>query len=259
MTILLDELVFGESVRWHDGRPWLCDWGTGEVIAATAAGGREVVARVPSYPLCIDWLPDGRMLAVAGGDARLLRLEPDGSLVTHAELPPGVGRWNEVVVTPDGGAFVNGGEFVARIDPDGTARVAAEGLAFPNGMAVTADGGCLLVAESRAGRITAFDVAPGGDLSAPRAWAYVAGSAPDGICLGPDGSVWYADVPNRCCRRVAEGGDVLQTVDADRGCFSCALGGPDGATLFVAATEWRGFEQMFSPPATGQLLAVAVG
>jgi sugar lactone lactonase YvrE len=199
------------------------------------------------------------MLVVAGGDAQLLRLEPDGSLAVHADLAaPGVERWNEVAVTPDGGAFVNGGEFVVRVDPDGKVRLVADGMAFPNGMVIGAGGDLLVVAESHAARLTAFDVATNGDLGGRRAWAEIPGAAPDGLCIGPGDSIWYADVPNRCCRQVVEGGEVLQTVEVDRGCFSCALGGPRDETLFIAATEWRGFDEMFTPPATGQLLAVDV-
>jgi sugar lactone lactonase YvrE len=257
MRTLLTGLLFGESARWHDGRLWLCDWGSGEVLAVDGDGRRQVVAEVGSYPLCIDWLPDGRLLVVAGGDSRVLRREDDGRLVTHADLGGlSTERWNEIAVHPSGTAFVNGGPgAVAAVAPDGSVRPAADGLAFPNGMAVTPDGSVLLVAESHAGRITAFSVGDDGTLGDRRVWAEVTGSAPDGICLDPTGAVWYADVPNRCCALVAEGGAVLRRVDADRGCFSCALG---GSTLFIAATEWRGFDGMFAGPPTGQVLAVDV-
>jgi len=103
-------------------------------------------------------------------------------------------------------------------------------------MAVRGD--TLIVAESYAGNLSAFDIGPDGALSGRRVWAHVEGSAPDGICLETDGTVWYADVPNKRCVRVAEGGAVLDTVEADRGCFACARGGPDGRTLFITAAEW---------------------
>ncbi len=103
MRTVLRDLVFGESARWHAGRLWLCDWGTGEVLRTTPTEGREVVLEVGSYPLCIDWLPDGRLLAVSGGEARVVRLEPDGSVVTYADLGLATGdRWNEIAVEPNG-------------------------------------------------------------------------------------------------------------------------------------------------------------
>jgi sugar lactone lactonase YvrE len=117
-------------------------------------------------------------------------------------------------------------------------------LAFPNGMAVTPDNATLIVAESFAGRLTAFDIADDGGLSNRRVWADLGDGAPDGICADAGGAVWYADVPNRRCVRVREGGEVLQVVDADRGCFACMLGGPDRRTLFLLAAEWAGPENL---------------
>jgi len=259
MRVLVEGLVFGESARWHEGRLWVCDWGTGEVIAVGADGATEVVVRVPSYPLCIDWLPDGRMLAVSGGDGRLLRLEADGRLATHAELGElSSGRWNEVTVDGRGNAYVNGGEgVIARADAHGAAEVVATGLEFPNGMVVTPDGSRLMVAESHAGRLTAFDISPdNATLEGRRVWAALGDGAPDGIALD-DGALWYADVPHQRCVRVAEGGQVLDQVEVDRGCFSCAVS--DDGTLFIVATEWHGFEQMFTGPRTGRVLAHSPG
>ncbi|MGV9263241.1 SMP-30/gluconolactonase/LRE family protein [Kitasatospora sp. NPDC003701] len=262
-------LALGESPRWHDGRLWFCDWGAQELITVGGDDRATVVAAVPSFPFCIDWLPepDGRLLIVAGGDRRLLRREPDGTLTPYADLRPLSDRpWNEVAVDGRGNAYVNGIGFdlmggeapapglLALVTPDGTVRRVADDLAFPNGMAVTPDGSTLLVAESYASRLTAFTIGPGGELTDRRVWAEVAGSAPDGICLDAEGAVWFADVPGRCCVRVREGGEVLRRIELDLGCFSCALGGPDGRTLFVTAAEWP-------PPQgvrTGRLLAVRV-
>ena len=123
-------------------------------------------------------------------------------------------------------------------------------------MAVTPDNSTLIIAESHAGRLTAFDIAPDGSLSNRRVWASLGQGAPDGICIDSDGAVWYADVPNKRCVRVREGGEVLQTVELDRGCFACMLGGPDGRTLFVVAAEWHGMENMLDSPRTGQILTI---
>jgi sugar lactone lactonase YvrE len=130
----------------------------------------------------------------------------------------------------------------------------ADGLAFPNGMVVTPDDSTLIVAESYAKRLTAFDIAADGSLSNRRVWADLQDGVPDGICLDAENAVWYGDVPNKHCVRVREGGEVLQTVGLDRGCFACALGGPDRRTLFLMATEWSGPANMFDGPRTGQVL-----
>jgi sugar lactone lactonase YvrE len=267
--VLLDGLAFGESARWHDDRLWLANWGTGEVLAVDADGRGEVAARVDggTVPLSIDWLPDGRMLVVEGPRARLLRREPDGSLVIHADLSGVAEMLNEIVVDAAGNAYVNGGgaDFtepgsIFLVTPDGAVRSVGGSLRFGNGMAVTADGRTLVAADSWAHRLDAFDIRPDGGLGEQRPWAELGEGTPDGICVDAEGAVWYADVPNRACVRVAEGGEVLETVELDRGGFSCALGGPDRRTLFVLAAEFTGFETMEADIAarTGQVLTTRV-
>jgi hypothetical protein len=113
---------------------------------------------------------------------------------------------------------------VALVTADGLARQVADGLAFPNGMAATPANSTLIVAESYANKLTRFDIAADGSLSTRRVWADLRDGVPDGICLDAEDAVWYADVPNKRCVRVREGGDVLQTVDMDLGCFACMLG-----------------------------------
>jgi sugar lactone lactonase YvrE len=277
--ILLEGLLIAESVRWHDGRAWFCHWMTGEITTLEPGGRPEVRARVPvALPFSIDWLPDGRLLAVAGPERTLLRDDGgltgagDGDLdtwATHADLSGLThASLNELVVDPRGRAYVNGvgfdlmaGEapgpgFVALVEPDGRARRVAEGLAFPNGMAITPDGRTLIVAESYGRRLTAFAIEPDGSLGPARTWAELGPGTPDGICLDDEGAVWYADVPNRCCVRVREGGEVLDRVELDRGAFACMLGGADGRTLFIAAADWGGVSGMGAGGPTGQLLSV---
>jgi sugar lactone lactonase YvrE len=267
---LMTGLVFGEQPRWHEDRLWFSDWGTQEVIAVDLEGDSEVILQGRSFPLCVDWLPDGRLLVVSAREGLLLRMESDGSLVTHGDLTglshPAAG--NELVVDGRGNAYVNGGGFdlmageefapgiVALVTPDGAARTVADGIAFPNGMIVTPDDSTLIVAESYAKRLTAFDIAADGSLSNRRVWADLQEGVPDGICLDTENAVWYGDVPNKRCVRVREGGEVLQTVELDRGCFACALGGADRRTLFMMATEWNGPANMFDGPRTGQVLTV---
>jgi sugar lactone lactonase YvrE len=266
--VLLTGLVLGESPRWHDGRLWFSDWGAQEIIAVDLDGHSEVIVRVPSFPFCIDWLPDGRLLVVSARDRSLLRRELDGSLVTHAGLS-GISDkpWNEIVVDGRGNAYLNNTGFdfpagevrpgvLAMVTPEGSARQVADGVAFPNGMAVTPDNSTLIVAESYANRLTAFDIAAGGSLAGRRVWAALGDGVPDGICIDAGGAVWYADVPNMRCVRVREGGEVLQTIDVDRGCFACMLGGPDRRTLFVTANHWGGTATMAAGARAGQVLTV---
>ena len=260
-------ISFGESPRWRDGRLWFSDWGTQEIVAVDPEGNGEVMVRpTTTAPFCIDWMPDGRLLVVSGSEARLLRREPDGSLADHADLGGISGHpWNDIAVDGRGNAYVGNigfdfpeGEFapgvLALVTPEGEARQVTDSLAFPNGIVVTPDNSTLIVAESYAGRLTAFDVAADGGLSGRRVWADLDGGVPDGICLDAEGAIWYADVPNSRCVRVREGGEVLQTIDLDLGCFACMLGGPDGKTLFMVAREWRGMESATGEERTGRIL-----
>jgi sugar lactone lactonase YvrE len=258
-----------ESPRWHGDRIYVSDWTAGEVLSIDRAGRVEVVARVRSLPLCTAWLPDDRLLVVSSADGRLLRREPDGTLVTHADL--GRPGWNDIVADGRGNAYVNGAGFdpvagaptrpgpVVLVTPDGAVRAVADDFAFPNGMAVTPDNATLIVADSYRRHLVAFDVAADGGLSGRRVWAEAGDGVPDGICVDAEGAVWYADVPNRRCVRVAEGGAVLSTVDLDQGAFACALGGPAGTTLFVATARWQGMDAAeMVARGSGRLLATEV-
>ena len=258
-----------ESPRWHGDRLYFSDWSAGEVLAVDLGGRSEVIARVKSLPLCTDWLPDDRLVIVSSPDGRLLRREPDGSLVTYADL--GRPGWNDIVVDGRGNAYVNGAGFnpmageefrpgsVHLVAADGTVRQVAGDIAFPNGMTVTAGNSTLIVADSYRRQLVAFDIGADGGLSGRRVWADLGEGVPDGICADAQDAVWYADVPNRRCVRVAAGGTVLQTVDLDRGGFACVLGGPGRSTLFIVAAEWRGMtEPELVTPGSGQVLAVEV-
>lgn len=258
--ILLTGLGIGESPRWHDGRLWFCNWGMQEVIAVDLTGKSEVIARVStSLPFSIDWLPDGRLLLVSGREGLLLRIDADESFVTHADLNDVLkGTWNEVVVDGRGNIYVNGGNAIALVASEGAVQQVADAIEFPNGMAITPDNATLIIAESHGRRLTAFNIAADGRLSNRRVWADLDGGCPDGICIDSEGAVWYADVPNKRCVRVREGGQILASVPLDRGCFACALGGVDRKTLFMMATEWHGFEKMADGFGSGQILTMNV-
>jgi sugar lactone lactonase YvrE len=263
--VLMEGIVFGESPRWHDGKVWFSDWGAHQVIALDPGGRHEVVAAVESFPMCIDILPDGRVLVVDSARRRLLRREPDGSLVQHADLAGISGKpWNDIVADSRGRAYVNnigfdfpGGEFapglVALVTPEGGVSQVADGLSFPNGMAISPDGATLIVAESYANRLSGYDIGSDGSLGSRRTWAETPGDHPDGICMDAEGAVWYADVGNRHCVRVREGGQVLATVDLDRGAFACVLSRGDQPRLFVTAQTWSGGSQ--PAPPSGQIVA----
>jgi sugar lactone lactonase YvrE len=268
---LLSGLVIGESPRWHEGRLWFAHWGTGEIVAVDLEGRSEVVGHgPPGLGWSIDWLPDGRLLVTGQG---LMRMEPDGSLVSHADLSEvGVDDFNEIVVDGRGNVYVNGGcdfdpgegdapGIVALVTPDGSVRRVADGIAFPNGMVVSPDNSTLIVGESFARRLTAFDIAEDGSLSNRRVWAD--GVGPDGISMDADGAIWtdVGQFGDNLVGRVREGGDVLERVQLDMACFACMLGGEDGQTLFMLTADWRmteGFAdniaRLTQGPRTGRLL-----
>ena len=258
-----------ESPRWHADRLYFSDWSAGEVVDVRLDGEWEVIARVKSLPLCTAWLPDGRLVIVSSQRGLLLRLEPDGSLVTHADL--GRAGWNDIVADGRGNIYVNGAGFnpmageafrpggVSHVSPDGSVRPVADDIAFPNGMAVTADNGTLIVADSYRHQLVGFDIAADGGLSGRRVWADLREAAPDGICVDAENAVWYAEVPGRRCARVAEGGEELESVPLDRGGFACVLGGAEGTTLFITAAEWRGMtDAQMVAPGSGQVVTVRV-
>jgi sugar lactone lactonase YvrE len=248
--LLANDLVIGESARWHDERLWLSNWGAAEILTFDLDGRRDLVTEVPTtIPFSIDWLPNGQLLVVSGSEQRLLRQEPDGSLVDHADLTGLPGGLNEIVVDGRGTIYLNGGNdfypdegvapgFIAAITPDGTVRQVADGIAFPNGMAVPEDNSILIIAESFAGKLTAFDITDDGGLTHRRTFAEVLA---DGICMDAEGAVWtpswYDDGP--CCLRVADGGQVLDRIPLEQAGFACALGGPDGRTLFMLSADWH--------------------
>jgi sugar lactone lactonase YvrE len=266
---LMTGLVVGESPRWRDDRLWFVNWAAQEIRTLDSLGNSEVVARGPvPAGYCIDFLHDGRLLVTSHD--RLLRREPDGSLVTHADLSAVGKGWNEVTVDGRGRIYVNSVGFnfgqeefrpgtIAVIEPDGTARQVADNIMFPNGMVITPDNSTLVIAESWAQKLTAFDIEADGSLSGRRVWAQVSG---DGICMDAEGAIWCSGVSGGTpeCLRVREGGEVLERLVLDRACFACMLGGKDGKTLFLMTAEWRGVERMgelFSSQ-TGQVQSIEV-
>jgi sugar lactone lactonase YvrE len=273
--VLLDGFGMGESPRWHEGRLWFSSWGSNEIVAVDLEGNSEVIGAGGGRGWAVDWLPDGRML-VSGTE--LVRVEPDGSRVRHADLNQISGYgWSELTVDGRGNAYVNSLNFdfanfmevlgsgqapgkIVLVTADGTARQVADGLAFPNGMTVTPDNSTLIVAESFAARLTAFDIAADGSLSNRRVWADVTG---DGICTDAEGAVWCSAVAadgSNLVQRVREGGEIIDRIEVDRPCYACMLGGEDGRTLFMVVQEWFGPDRMdeLIEAKTGQILTARV-
>jgi sugar lactone lactonase YvrE len=249
LSVLATGLVFGEGPRWHERRLWLSDMHANRVVTVDEDGHVDRVVRVAGRPSGLGWLPDGRMLVVSMDDRKLLRY--DGrSLETHADLSDlAAHEINDMVVDEQGRAYVSQFGFdlhhqgpfakteILLVEPDGRARPAAGELAFPNGMVITPDGKTLIVGESFAARLTAFDVAEDGSLSNRRVFAKLEGATPDGICLDAEGCVWLASPPSKECLRVREGGEVLERVATETQAIACMLGGADRRTLFVLTSE----------------------
>jgi len=255
--------TFLEGPRWHEGQLWFSDFFTHTVNAIADDGHVEVMAEVPARPSGLGWLPDGRLLVVSMLDRKVMRQEDEHrpELVEHADLAALIGGpAKDMVVDARGRAYVGNFGFdfdhgesyrpttVVSVDPDGAAAVAADGLAFPNGMVITPDGQTLIVNELMNNRITAFDIADDGTLSGRRAWADfgdlgdetdigrrlgAATIVPDGLTMDVEGAVWVADAAHNRAVRIAEGGEILDQIETPEPVFAVTLGGVDGCRLYL--------------------------
>ena len=250
MDIVATGLSFTEAPRWHAGRLFFSDFYTHRVLALDAQGHLETIVEVPNQPSGLGWLPDGRMLIVSMLDRKLLRLEPDGQLVEHADLSQLASyHCNDMVTDLKGRSYVgnfgydlhNNAEFqkaaLILVHPDGTTELAADGLSFPNGTVITPDGKTLIVGESFGARLTAFDISPDGSLTNRREWAKMDGAVPDGICLDDAGGIWVASPVSNEALRVIEGGEVTDRIKTENQAYACMLGGLDGKTLFIMTSR----------------------
>ena len=248
--LLIDGLAFAEGPRWHEGRLWISDMHAQQVLAIDLDGRAETICRVEHDPSGLGWLPDGSLVVVSMRDRRLLQWV-DGQLEELADLSQLAScHCNDMVVDAQGRCYVGnfgfdlheeGAEFqkaeLILVSPDGKARVVASDLAFPNGSVITPDGRTLVVGESFAARLTAFDIAPDGSLSNRRVWARLEGAVPDGICLDEEGAIWVASPVSGEVLRVREGGEVAQRLSVSAQAFACMLGGEDRRRLFIAVAE----------------------
>jgi sugar lactone lactonase YvrE len=265
LDTLLEGGAFFEGPRWHEGRWWVSDFYREAVFTVTAEGREELVLEVPGQPSGLGWMPDGSLLVVSMRDHRVLRWSGDGEPTLHADLTEFCGgHLNDMVVDGSGRAYVGNFGFdlmamgdpktaaLVRVDPDGSASVVAEDLAFPNGSVITPDGTTLIVGETAGARYTAFTVQPDGSLTDRRVWAQVTPAppittfaetlgnlrfGPDGCCLDAEGHIWSADEVGARCVRLAPGGAIVEEIPMPEGLdvFACMLGGDDGRTLLMCA------------------------
>ena len=246
--VLFDGGAFLEGPRWRDDRLWFSDMHGGQIMTVDMDGNAKGFASVPQRPSGLGWLPDGRMLVVSMSDRKVLRIEPSG-FVEHADLS-GLApcECNDMVVDRQGRAYVGHFGFdhfahadfrpasLIAVETDGSARVVAADLEFPNGTVISDDGRTLIVGESYGRRLTAFDIERDGSLSNRRVWADI-GMAPDGICLDAEECVWVASPTERALVRVRQGGAIASRVEVGRKAIACMLGGPGRRTLFALTSE----------------------
>ncbi len=277
--ILAEGVYFGEGPRWRAGRLWFSDFYAHAVKSVSMAGDVRAEVELDDQPSGLGWMPDGSLLIVSMTRRQLLRRFPDGRISLHADLG-GVADFhcNDMVVDAAGRAYVGNFGFdleaamaergleavladaptarLALVLPDGQVRVAASDMHFPNGSVITPDGRTLIVAETFAARLTAFDIGPDGALSNRRVWAPTGGRPPDGIALDAAGAIWVANPMGAECVRIAEGGEVLETIDTGQACYACMLGGDDGRTLFMLTAAALGGDT--APGPTGKVLVATV-
>ena len=277
--VLAQGIYFGESPRWHDGRLWFSDFFAHAVKSVSLSGDLRTEVEIDDQPSGLGWMPDGNMLIVSMNKRRVLRRALDGNLSVYAELPNAGFRCNDMVVDSSGRAFVGDfgfdlhGDILTRgvenvfadhptaqitcVSPDRSACMAAQDMHFPNGSVITPDGKTLIVGETLAGVLTAFDIEADGRLSNRRVWAKIFPRVADGIALNADGNIWIANPLAPECLLIGQGGKVLEVVETDQPCFACMLGGEDGQTLFML-TAPTSLEPTPNLLPAGRLLVTAV-
>lgn len=247
--IFLDGLVFPESPRWHDNKLWFSDMDARKVMTIDMNGKTDLIVKMPTFPSGLGWLPDGRLLIVSMQNKILFRLDSNG-LVEVADLSDLATHWcNDMCVDKQGRAYIGNFGYdylkdpfvpaeIVLVMPDGTARIVADNMAFPNGMVITADENTLIVGETMKGCLTAFDIEKDGNLTSKRIWSRV--KSPDGICLDADGGIWVASPGTGKVFRVLEGGKITHKikVTANHQPYACMLGGADRCTLFITTSQW---------------------
>ncbi len=247
-SVLVDGLAFAEGPRWRGDRLWFADVAAGEVLSVGLDGDVTLVARIDGGPSGLGWLPDGTLLVSRGDPASVMAVLPNGEVREHSDLRAiAKGAPNDMVVDREGRAWLGTCDIAGIptpamtqllcVLPDGACQVVDSRMRFPNGSVITPDGSTLIVAETFGAGLQAFSI-DGDHVGSKRQWAEVPGAYPDGICLDEEGAVWFADAVGRAAVRVREGGEILDRVPTEQGCYACTLGGPDGRTLFLCTGEF---------------------
>jgi sugar lactone lactonase YvrE len=278
--VLTGGIYFGEGPRWRDGRLWFSDFYAHAVKSVSLAGDLRTEFEIDDQPSGLGWRPDGSMLIVSMTKRQVLRRAADGAITVHADLSHiATFHCNDMVVDSAGGAYVGNFGFnldaeieargvpsvladhptakLAYVAPDGQTRIVAEDMHFPNGPVITPDGKTLILGETLAGVLTAFDIGKNGDLSNRRVWASTSPRVPDGIALDAAGAIWVANPIAPECVRIAQGGEVLEVIKTDQPCYACMLGGDDGKTLFMVTASSSDHHQAAASQ-TGKILIAAV-
>ena len=261
LTTLMDGLTFGEGPRWHEGKFYFSDFYSHKVYTLDLEGNYEVVVEVPNQPSGLGWMPDGTMLIVSMKDRKLLGFR-DNALEEKADLYNLAGfHCNDMVVDSQGIAYIGNfgfntyeGEEVKStnlilVRPGEEPCVAADDVMFPNGTVITEDGKTLIVGETYAAKLTAFDINDDASLSNRRVWADLTQSiddgtvpVPDGMCLDAEGAIWVASPSTADVIRVKEGGEILERIPVETNAYACMLGGEDLKTLFICTSNASGVD-----------------
>jgi sugar lactone lactonase YvrE len=248
-TTLLEGLIFSEGPRWRDGKLWFSDMHDKKIWTVDLEGHQELVHEADDDTSGLGFMPDGTLVYVSMQKRKLMRVNGDKAEEIADLSSLATFHCNDMITDAKGRSYVGnfgfdlhgGGKNVTAnlimVDTDGTVSLAADDLGFPNGTVITPDGKTMIVGESFAARLTAFDIANDGTLSNRRVWAETAPAIPDGICLDAEGAIWIASPTTQECVRFLEGGEVTERLKVSTNAFACMLGGPDGKTLFALTAE----------------------
>lgn len=261
LETLMKGLTFGEGPRWHENKFYFSDFYSHKVYSLDLSGKHEVIVEIPNQPSGLGWTPDGTMLIVSMKDRKLMSFK-DGQLNERADLTELSGfHCNDMVVDIDGNAFIGNFGFntydgeeikptnLILVRPGEEPVLAADNLFFPNGTVITPDNKTLIVGETYAARLTAFDKSEDGSLSNRRIWADLKVNAeegsvplPDGMCIDEEGAIWVASPSTAEVIRVHEGGMISERIPVQTNAFACMLGGEDRRTLFICTSNGSGVD-----------------
>ena len=261
LETLMKGLTFGEGPRWHENKFYFSDFYSHKVYSLDLSGKHEVIVEIPNQPSGLGWTPDGTMLIVSMKDRKLMSFK-DGQLKERADLTEFSSfHCNDMVVDIDGNAFIGNFGFntydgeeikptnLILVKPGEEPVLAADNLFFPNGTVITPDNKTLIVGETYAARLTAFDKSEDGSLSNRRIWADLKVNAeegtvplPAGMCIDEEGAIWVASPSTAEVIRVHEGGMISERIPVQTNAFACMLGGEDRRTLFICTSNGSGVD-----------------